>query len=156
MKTPRVFWLLLMAAIFAGSVVWGQQAPKTNSPVRLTVIKYCLEPFASFEIVGTDVTGVKKLRVLTKALRNHKERNPTAKYEVLAEVKSTPEGEKAIVGVIAGAGITLEHYWAAHSAWVPGTPVGPHGIGYVDHIDRYKKTRALSQREAAGPVRLHS
>ena len=141
MRTPHVFRLLLVTAVLVGSVSWGQEAPRTNSPIRFTVIKYCLEPFRTFEIVGTDVRGVKKLRELTKALRNHKEQNPAAKYEVLAEVKSTPEGEKAIVEAILSAGITLEHYWAAHSAWAPGTPVGPHGIGYVDHMDRYKKTR---------------
>jgi hypothetical protein len=114
---------------------------KNNPTARLVVIKYCLEPSGTFEIVGTDVKGVKRLRELTKVLRLHKRQNPTARYEVLAEIKSTPEGERAIVEAIQSAGITLEHYWAAHSAWAPGTQVGPHGLGYVDNIDRYKKSR---------------
>jgi hypothetical protein len=132
--------LTLVVAIWVGSVAWGQEVPRTNSPVRLTVIRYCLEPFRAFEIVGTDVKGIKKLHELTSALRNHKDRNPAAKYEVLSEVKSSPKEEKAIVEAIARAGIALEHYWATHSAPAPGTPIGPHGIGYVDHIGRYKKT----------------
>jgi hypothetical protein len=109
-------------------------AQETNSPVPLTVIQYCLEPFRTFEIVGTDVRGVKELGGLTTALRKYRELNPKARYEVLAEVKSVPEGEREIVKAIADAGIRLEHYWAATSFWAPNYPVGPHGIGFVDHI----------------------
>ena len=68
----------------------------------------------------------------------HRKQNPTAKYEILAELKSTPEGEKRIVIAVAGAGITLEHFWVPRGDWSPGMPVGPHGLGYVDVIDSYR------------------
>ena len=119
----------------------AEETPETDSKVRLTVIKYCLEPFRTFEIVGTDVKGVKKLRDLTKALRTYREQNPGAKYEILAEVKSVPEEELKIVKAISKAGITLEHYWAATSTFTPGRAAGPHGLGYADHIDKYKDVR---------------
>jgi len=139
MRTHGIFLLLL--ATLVGFAAWAQEDPKTNSTVPITIIRYCLQPFSTFEIVGTDVKGVEKLTGLTEALRKHKQQHPQTRYEVLAEVKSTPEGERAIVAAVVDAGISLEHYWAAHSAPAPGAPAGPHGIGYVDHIDRYKKSR---------------
>lgn len=118
--------------------IQAQEAPQTNSAIHITVIKYCLDPFRTFEIVGTDVKGVTKLHDLTKALRRHKKLNPNAKYEVLAEVKSTPEAEREMVKAIAGAGIELEHFWAATSSLSSN---GPYGSGFVDHIDRHKQLK---------------
>lgn len=142
MKTSRIIWPLLLAVVLITFSVLGEETQRTNSAVPITVIKHSLQPFASFEIVGTDVRRVKKLKDLTKVLRKHREGNPEARYEVLAEVKATPEGARAIVNAIRKAGITLEHYWAARSTLPPpGTPVGPHGIGFVDQIDRYNASR---------------
>lgn len=90
---------------------------------------------------SVDLKGMTKLSDLTKALRKHKEKNPGVRYEILAEVKSTPEGEKDIVKAVTKAGVNLEHYWAATSSLTPGEATGPHAIGYVDHIDRYRSLR---------------
>jgi hypothetical protein len=143
MTTWRTIWpVVLLTTVVVPLGVSGEEPDRTNQTVRITVIKHCLQPFASFEIVGTEVRGIRKLKDLTKVLRNHAEKNPEARYEVLAEVKATPEGEKAIVNAIRKAGITIEHYWAARSTLPPkGTPVGPHGIGFVDHIERYDSSR---------------
>jgi len=141
MTTCRAAWLLMLLPMLVGFASSAAEVSPTNSPAPVTVIKYCSEPFCTFEIVGTDRKGISKLSELTAALRKHKQQVPGARYEVLAEVKSTPDGEKAIVQAIHEAGIRLEHYWSAHSALAPTAEVGPHGPGYVDHIGRYEKTR---------------
>lgn len=80
MKTSRIVWALLLAVAPMTFSVSGEESQRTNSAVPITVIKLSLQPFASFEIVGTDVRGVKKLKDLTKALRKHREGHPGARY----------------------------------------------------------------------------
>ncbi len=140
MRTPCLPWPLLLA-MFVGLVSSGEEAWRTNATARITVIKHCQEPFRTFEIVGTDVKGLKKLSDLTIALRKHKEQNPGARYEILAEVKSVAEDDEKTVKAVAKAGITLEHYWAAHSDPLLDGPISPHGVGFVDLIDRFRNIR---------------
>jgi hypothetical protein len=143
MSLLRILWPMVVVTMLgvgrAGAV---DDAGKTNSPGHLTVIKYCLEPFRTFEIVGTDVKGIKKLGDLTAALRKHRQAHPEAEYELLAEVKSVPEGERAIIDAVSKAGITLKYYWAAFSgAPAPGVKIGPHGVGFYDILPSKNERR---------------
>jgi hypothetical protein len=111
----------------------AQEPPQTNSPARMTVIKYCAKPFRTFEVVGTDIKGVEKLEDLTAALRKYSQSHPGAQYELLAEIKNVPEREQAIIRAVTNAGIQLKHYWAARSsAPLPGAKTGPYGGGFED------------------------
>ena len=72
MTNLRAVWPLVLAASLVTSAVSGEQTQRTNSATRITVMKHCLQPLGTFEIVGTDVKGVGKLEELTEVLRNHK------------------------------------------------------------------------------------
>jgi hypothetical protein len=133
--------LVVIPALAIGHLAVGEEAARVSPPATNTVIKYCLEPPNTFEIVGTDIKGIKKLSGLTKALRKHRALNPSAKYELVSEVKCPPDGAKAFIKAITDAGIKLEHFWAARSAIPPGTPTGPYGIGFVDILPRYQDAR---------------
>lgn len=98
-------------------------------PSELVTVRYCVEPFRTFRIDGTDVTGV-SLANLANVLAEHKSAHPSARYEVVAEVKSTPRTQEEIEAEFAKAGISIEHYWVAVSD-ASGT-ASPHGPGYVD------------------------
>jgi hypothetical protein len=103
------------------------------TPKKLITIKYCLEPFRTFEIVGMNIKGV-EFEKLTDILKKIKSENPDAEYELLAEVKNVPEMENKIIKAIENAGIKLKHYWAPVSDIVNGK-IGPYGIGFVDIIE---------------------
>ena len=133
--------LVVIAAAVVGRASAGEETARICSPATIIVIKYCLEPPGTFKIVGTNIEGIKNLSGLTKALRKHKARNPSAKYEIVSEVKCPPDAARDIVKAVAKAGIKLEHFWAVRSSLAPGAPVGPYGVGYVDVIERYQNAR---------------
>jgi hypothetical protein len=107
-----------------------------QSTPKLTTIKYAMEPFRTFEIVGTKTRGVTDLESLTSALRSHHERYPTAEYEILAEVKCMPQEQVAILKAIAESGIRLKHYWVPVSDFGADTESGPYGLGVVDILKK--------------------
>jgi hypothetical protein len=100
------------------------------TPKKLITIKYCLEPFRTFEIAEMNIKGI-ELEKLTDVLKKIKSENPDAKYELLAEVKNVLEMENKIIKAIENAGINLKHYWAPVSSIVVGKS-GPYGPGFVD------------------------
>ncbi|MBU1042779.1 MAG: hypothetical protein KJ915_00050 [Candidatus Omnitrophica bacterium] len=102
---------------------------------KIVTIKYCLEPFRTFEIVGTDMKKL-KLENLSTELKKIKSINPEAKYEILAEVKSTPETIEKIKKAIENAGIQLEHYWVPTSFGIDN-PGGP-AEGILDILNKNK------------------
>jgi len=70
----------------------------------LAVIKYS----GSFEIVGTDIQGI-KLADLAGALRKHQRQNPGTVYEVCSECKILANDK--VLDAIKSSGVTLKHYW---------------------------------------------
>jgi len=106
--------------------IWGQ-LPATPEE-KLVIIKYCLVPLRTFEIVGTDIKGVEQ-KELTEVLKKYKSENPDAQYELLAEVKSIIEIVEEIKKDIEAAGIQLKHYWIPTST---SKTSGPHGPGFRD------------------------
>jgi hypothetical protein len=103
-----------------------------NSPAkRLVTIKYCSEPMRTFEIVRTNIKGV-KLEQLTDVLKKYKSENPNTEYELYAEVKCVPEEEQAIKKAIRDAEIKLKHYWAPVSIKTDKSKESPYGPGFID------------------------
>jgi hypothetical protein len=126
-------WVLVLSAMLSRLTCLAGEPIQTNSPNRLTLIKYCQKPFRTFEVVGTDIKGIEKLEDLTAALSKYSRSHPGARYELLAKLKNLPEREQAIIKAVTNAGIRLEHYWAPVSmAPPPGAQIGPYGGGYVD------------------------
>jgi hypothetical protein len=102
----------------------------------LITLKYSLNPFRTFEIVGTDIKGIELVN-LTEALEKHKNKNPQAEYELLAEVKSAPETMEEIKKSIERSGIKLKHCWVPTSIFSSDKP-GPYGPGFIDIINENK------------------
>ena len=121
------------ALIFIPHVSSFLSSPKDQK--SLTTVKYCYEPFRTFEIVGTDTTGVSQ-EELPGVLRQHKINHPRAEYELLAEVKCVPEQTQAIIHAFTQAGIRLRHYWAPVSSFsFDMMEPGPYGLGHVDIVE---------------------
>lgn len=95
----------------------------------LFIVRYCVEPLRTFRIDGTDIEGI-SLAGLPDALVEHRSAHPGGRYEVLSEVKSTPETVSEIRVAFEEAGLSIEHFWVPVSD--AGGAVGPHGPGYVD------------------------
>ena len=108
---------------------------------ELTVIRYCLEPFGTFEVAGSDIKEIRTTDELTQKLTAYKASHPKAQYEMVSEVKCVQIRVDEIAAAIQKAGIQLQHYWVPTS--LDAKP-SPHGDGKVDIINQ------ISQQ--AGPA----
>ena len=108
---------------------------------ELTVIRYCLNPFGTFEVVGSEINGIRTTDELTQKLTAYKASHPKAQYEMVSEVKCVQKRVDDIAAAIQKAGIQLQHYWVPTS--LDAKP-SPHGDGKVDIINQ------ISQQ--AGPA----
>ena len=133
MKTSLTFVLGLF--IVAGLYLPAAGSTDKDPPEELTTIKYCQKPRRTFEIVGSDVKGL-KLAELPEALKKHHEANPRTAYEVYAEIKTDTKESDKIIKTIQKAGVTLKHYWAPVSNVDPSKPAGKYGPGHVDLLKK--------------------
>ena len=100
---------------------------------EFTVIRYCLNPFGTFEVVGSEIIGIRTTDELTQKLTAYKASHPKAQYEMVSEVKCVQKRVDEIAAAIQRAGIQLQHYWVPTSLDVKP---GPHGDGMVDIINQ--------------------
>jgi len=126
---------LIAFACFSGYVACRSGLIKPATPETLTTINYAAEPFRTFEIVGTDIKGI-ELKELREAISRHQKQHPGVAYELLAEVKCTPEQSNLIVAEIKGTGVTLRHYWAPVSCVDLKSTPGKYGRGHVDILSQ--------------------
>lgn len=133
MKTAAI--LLMITACFAGCVTRHRSSINPPMPEHVTTIKYSLEPFRTFEIVGTGVKGM-RIDDLPEAISQHQQDYPGAVYEIYAEVKSGVETSDKIIEIVKGAGVTLKHYWAPVSFVDLSKAPGKYGYGHVDLIEK--------------------
>ena len=122
---------LLVCCILAAIAFSSSAAENATNSGQAIVVKYCLEPFRTFEIAGTTSKGI-RLEDLEKALREHQSTHRDAQYELVAEVKCVPAQSSEIVETFKKAGTILIHYWAPVSDITTNSPPGPYGAGFVD------------------------
>ena len=115
--------------------IWreGASVEMLLEQTELTVIRYCLEPFGTFEVAGSDIKEIRTTDELTQKLMAYKASHPKAQYEMVSEVKCVQQRVDDIWTAIQKAGIQLQHYWVPTSIDVKP---GPHGDGMVDIINQ--------------------
>ncbi|MBN2579447.1 MAG: prolyl oligopeptidase family serine peptidase [Pirellulales bacterium] len=123
-----------MIAFFKKVLVERDASPNAEKR-NLTTIKYALKPFRTFEIVGTEIKGI-KMEALPEAIRRHQKQHPGVVYELYAEVKCVPETSDEIISKIRSAGVTLKHYWAPVSDVDLQSVPGKYGYGHVDILEQ--------------------
>jgi len=124
------FAILTLLGCASGSFPPAQK----KSTEGLTMIRYCISPWRTFAVEGTDIKGV-TIEELTVMLRQHKINHPESEYELLSDIKCQPETEQEIIQAIAQAGIQLRHYWAPVSTFGTDEKPSPYGSGYADIIE---------------------
>ena len=134
--------LLLSLTCVTGCTRIERDGASIGDPDSIVTIKYALEPLRTFEIVGTNIKGV-KLAGLPAVLKQHKQRHPGLTYEIYAEVKCVPETSDEIISAIRSTGVSLKHYWApvsvsAGSLSIPGSISGGSLVDTKSTSGKYK------------------
>jgi len=104
-----------------------------NNEPKLVTIKLTFNKCRSFEIMGTDIRGIKQEQ-LENVLKNYVTAHPLAAYECLSNCKLRAEDIKNIEKIFESAGIKLQHFWVAVNFAAKST--GPYGPGFYDAIGR--------------------